>query len=85
MMSKPEREPRGYSYAIVKRVRAADPMHIGVKLGRVCVENDIPVSTVAKELGVSRLTVYAWFEGKFYPKPEMLPKVQALLDRYAQV
>jgi len=83
-MSEAQRRPRGYAYALVKRVRDADPMHIGVKLGRVCIENDIPVAEVAKTLGVSRLTVYAWFEGKFYPKPEMLTKVQELLDRYAR-
>lgn len=84
-MSNKQAKSRGYSYALVKRVQSADPMHIGVKLGKICIDKDIPVSLVAETLKVSRLTVYAWFEGKFYPRPEMVPKVQALLDRYIQV
>lgn len=73
---------RGYSYQLVQKIRAADPAHIGVKLGCLCIEKNIPVAQVAKDLGVSRLTVYTWFEGKFYPKPRTVEKMKELLVRY---
>lgn len=73
---------RGYAYQLVKRVRSADPMHIGVKLGNLCIDKDIPVSVVAEELGVSRLTVYSWFTGQFYPSADRMRSVHELLIRY---
>lgn len=83
--SEMRRPYRGYSYSLVRRVRSADPAHIGVKLGNLCIEKDIPVSQVAKDLGVSRLTVYTWFEGRFYPRPAMVTKMNELLVTYARM
>jgi len=81
-MSERISKPRGYSYSLVQRIRAADPGHIGVKLGNLCVTKNIPVVQVAKDLGVSRLTVYTWFLGQFYPKPEAAERMKELLVRY---
>lgn len=74
--------PRGYSVYMVGQVKAADANLLGVRLGRVCIDNDIPATQVAKELGVSKQAVYAWFVGRFQPGPTLAPKVEALLDRY---
>lgn len=74
---------RGYAYSTVKAILAADPAHIGVRLGRVCIENDVPVARVASDLGVSRLTVYAWFEGKFFPNPDRVEQINKLLGLYS--
>jgi len=82
MTSERRYKPRGYSYSLVQRIRSADPMHIGVKLGCLCIEKNIPVAKVAQDLNVSRLTVYAWFTGQYYPKPEKMAHVHELLVRY---
>jgi hypothetical protein len=37
---------------------------MGVRLGRLCVEANLPAAYVAKALGTSRTTVYAWFRGQ---------------------
>jgi len=59
---------RGYSYALVKSIQAADPDKIGVQLADFCLHHDIPVATVARAFEVTRQTVYSWFTGKFQPK-----------------
>jgi len=82
MMNERRNKPRGYAYQMVQQIRSADPMHIGVKLGCLCVEKNIPVAQVARDLRVSRLTIYSWFTGKFYPRPEKMAEVQDLLIRY---
>lgn len=81
-MSKPKK-PRGYSYATVKAVLAGDPAHVGVRLGRVCIENDVPIAQVAQDVGVSRLTVYTWFHGEYMPRAELVPKIRELIAKYA--
>lgn len=80
---KNKRRSRGYSLDLYKAIHAADPMHIGVQLGRMCVDKSIPVSQVAHDLNVSRLTIYSWFTGKTYPKPEKVPRMAELLAVYA--
>lgn len=82
MTSERRSKPRGYSYDLVRRIRSADPMHIGVKLGCLCIDKNIPVTEVAKDLRVSRLTIYSWFTGTYYPRPEKMADVQELLIRY---
>jgi len=67
---------------MVQKVRAADPMHIGVRLGKLCIEKNVPVSEVAEAMNVSRLTVYKWFIGQFYPKPEKMKELEELLVKY---
>jgi hypothetical protein len=54
----------GYSQQLVKANKKADQKLHGVRLGRLCIENDVPVIEVAKVFNVSRTAVYAWFTGK---------------------
>lgn len=57
----------GYSQRIVERNRRADDRLIGVRLGRVCIAQEVPVSVVAREFKVTRQTVYNWFSGASSP------------------
>jgi hypothetical protein len=75
-------DSRGYSYALVKAVKAANPVLPGVRLGLTCIKLDIPAAQVALHLGVSRQTVYSWFTGRFKPKPDQLAKMQDLHEAY---
>jgi hypothetical protein len=70
---------RGYSLRIAEMIRAGDPEHVGVKLGRICLAQNIPVHEVAARLGVSRQAVYQWFAGRFYPKAEQEVRIKTLL------
>lgn len=77
-------DSRGYSYALGKAINAADPKLLGVRLGRVCVAKDVPVTTVATRCGVSRQTVYWWFTGVFKPKPKLAELIAQILEEYEQ-
>lgn len=59
---------RGYSIRIAEAIREADGNLLGVQLGRACLARDIPVSTIAVDLGVTRQTVYHWFLGLSEPR-----------------
>ena len=56
--------PRSYGDKFLVELKDGDPNRLGVKLGRVCVEANLPAAYVAKALGTSRTTVYAWFRGQ---------------------
>lgn len=58
----------GYSIKLLEANRDADGSHLGVQLGRLCIRRGIPVSEVAKALGVTRQTVYNWFCGAAAPQ-----------------
>ncbi len=58
----------GYSLRIRDLNARADKRKIGVRLGRVCIKHNIPVSVVAKHMGVTRATVYNWFCGVSAPQ-----------------
>lgn len=68
----------GYSLRLVNLNKAAGKS-LGVQLGRVCIENNVPVATVAEHLGVSRQTVYSWFIGVARPRRGTEAKIQALI------
>jgi len=53
--------PRPYSDKLILSLNRADPKNIGVKLGKACVHNNLPLTYVAKILGVSRECLYIWF------------------------
>lgn len=72
-------DSRGYSYAFVKEVQAANPESLGVRLGLYCIEHNIRINVVADKLGVSRHTIYSWFRGKFQPRSEQAAKIQEFL------
>lgn len=55
---------RGYTTKFIAAVNGADQTKLGVKLGQICIRNDIPVADVADFLKVTRMTVYHWFKGE---------------------
>lgn len=59
---------RGYSIDLVELVKDMDPRRIGVQLALACIEHRIPVQVIAERLGVSRFTVYNWFQGIHEPR-----------------
>ena len=73
--------PHGYSLYIIQSNKSASKRMIGVALGRACIANGVAVADVAERFGVSRQTVYNWFEGKHDPKPEMLGDIEKYIAR----
>jgi transcriptional regulator with XRE-family HTH domain len=67
----------GYSARLIDLNKKADARLLGVRLGRVCMKNNVPVSQVATKLGVSRQTIYNWFCGTHSPKPTVGRQVLA--------
>ena len=57
----------GYTLALVQAVRRAPKHKLGVRLGKACIDANVPISQVAKDFRVTRPTVYAWFTGKSNP------------------
>jgi transcriptional regulator with XRE-family HTH domain len=70
---------RGYSYRLVQANRAANSKHVGVRLGKWCISNDMPVEEVARFFGVSRMTVYSWFTGVSNPHKAKAEKIEEFL------
>jgi len=70
---------RGYSYRLVQANRAADSKHIGVKLGKWCIANEMPVGEVADIFKVSRMTIYSWFTGTSNPHKAKAEKIEKFL------
>lgn len=52
-----------YSQNVINLVMAS-PKTPGNQLGRWAIHLDFPVTKISKALGVTRQTVYNWFEGK---------------------
>lgn len=73
--------PIGYSRRFVEEVSRADADKLGVRLGVECILSDVPVVHIAKELGVSRVTVYSWFRGKTDVPERLHAKVEKLIDK----
>ena len=59
---------RGYSLRTRDLNAKADKRKLGVRLGRVCIKKDVPVTVIAKRMGVTRATVYNWFCGVSSPQ-----------------
>lgn len=68
-----------YSIDIVESVKNDHKSRLGNKLGRFCISNKIPVSAVARKIGVTRQTVYNWFLGEYDPRPEHYLKIYAFI------
>lgn len=54
---------RPYSQKFLLNLQKADSTRLGVKLGRLCVEANLPAAYVAKALETSRISIYNWFRG----------------------
>lgn len=70
---------RGYSIRVAEAIKEADGKLLGVQLGRVCLAQDISVSVVAENLGVTRQTVYHWFVGLSEPRGKACDAIRAYL------
>ena len=74
----------GYSTRLVDLNKKADDRMLGVRLGRVCIENDVPVLSVAMALGVSRQTVYNWFCGITVPRAKQAVDIERIIQSYSE-
>jgi hypothetical protein len=67
---------RGYSLYVAEAILNGDKDRLGVRLGRACIERNIPVTQVAGALGVTRQTIYYWFTGEYDPSEAHQPAVE---------
>jgi transcriptional regulator with XRE-family HTH domain len=74
----------GYSQRIVAANKTADSTLLGVTLGKLCIEQDIPVVDIAEAMGVSRQTVYNWFCGLHAPQAAQVESVKDLIARISK-
>ena len=74
------KDVRGYSVYTLRKNKEAPIENIGVKLGRVCIENDISVQELSTYFGVSRFNMYAWFYGDWNPHKKHHVKVHEIID-----
>lgn len=70
-----------YSHTVINKIYNADPELLGVQLGKRCVALDIPVNDAAEYLGVSPMTVRAWFYGTAAASAEHAEKIQHILKK----
>lgn len=70
----------GYSQRLVCANKKADAKSLGVALGRLCIDLEIPVGTVANRLGVSRATVYNWFWGVTHPTQAKVADISKMMQ-----
>lgn len=73
---------RGYSQSIIEANQNAKE-GLGVLLGTVLIAKKYPVSLAAKELEVSRQTVYDWISGKAIPIKSKTKIIAEMIDRLA--
>ena len=60
----------GYSQRLVDAIKNSESKSLDVALGKFILRNDIPVTEVSQELGVSRMTIYNWLLGVTHPSKE---------------
>jgi len=61
-------ESRGYSSLFLQQVKAGDRRSLVNKFAMACIKRDIPITAMAREMGVTRATVYNWFTGRTDPR-----------------
>ena len=74
---------RPYSQEFIDYVMKTNSEHPGVDLAKVCIQGNLPSAFVASHLGVSRMTVYAWFRGKAVVSGKHADKMQKLIAKLA--
>jgi len=67
----------GYSLRVRDMNARASKGKVGVRLGRLCIAQGVPVTVIAKSLGVTRQTVYNWFCGVSAPQGAALALIEA--------
>ncbi len=71
---------QGYSQLMIENNTKASETS-GTLLGKLCIALKYPASQVAKDLNVSRQTVYDWFSGKAKPSKHLEPKILEFIDK----
>lgn len=74
----------GYTMKTVRLNREADQNRPGVKLGKFCIDKNIPVMDVADFFGVTRQTVYNWYIGQCDPKGQRLERIEKYLNKVSR-
>jgi transcriptional regulator with XRE-family HTH domain len=70
---------QGYTRRLYQQNLGCDINRLGVKLGRLCIAADIPVTEVAAKFNVSRATVYNWFNGDTDPHKSLEDAIEDYL------
>ena len=73
---------RGYSLRLCAHNTAADSDSLGAQLGQLCIAQDVPVTDVARQLGVSRQTLYNWFCGVSAPQGEFIGLIRKYITNF---
>jgi hypothetical protein len=74
------KDSRGYSLRLYRQIQNAPSDHLGVRLGKACIERALPASAVGGYFGVSKPTIYSWFCGKSMPRKKHHEKIFSILD-----
>ena len=69
----------GYTLRIRDLDAKADQRKLGVRLGKLCIEHDVPVTVVAERMGVTRATVYNWFCGTSVPQASAVTLIESYI------
>ena len=69
----------GYTLRIRDLNAKADQRKLGVRLGRLCIEHDVPVTVVSQRMGVTRATVYNWFCGTSVPQANTVSLIESYI------
>jgi len=70
----------GYSIRLIELNKKANQKLLGVRLGKLCIKQNIPVSEIANSLGVSRQTIYNWFIGFTAPQKTVAESVKNFIN-----
>lgn len=62
--------PRTYGDKLLLKLQGGDASLLGVRLGRLCVEANLPIAYVAPAIEVTRNTVHLWFRGQSMLEPK---------------
>lgn len=69
----------GYTLRIRDLNAKADKRKLGVRLGKLCIQHDVPVTVVAERMGVTRATVYNWFCGTSVPQASAATLIESYI------
>jgi hypothetical protein len=72
---------KGYSILTAREIKEGNKALLGVQLGVICVNKNIPVKDVAEFFNVSRITIYSWFRGKTVVSGKYADKVHKLIAK----
>jgi len=74
-------DARGYSLKLVEAIRGGDPSDPIIRLGKYCINHQVPVSDLAAYFEVTRATIYNWFFGRMRPRRKRLELLEDTLKR----